>query len=127
MWIMYGLFVFMVGAAGYSIIEILWRGYTHWTMSLTGGICMVWLYFINSRIECNLWLKCILGCIAITCTEFLVGIVVNKILGWAIWDYSDIPFNFKGQICLLYSFLWFLLCFPIFGFCEHLKLMIERF
>ena len=64
---------------------------------------------------------------AITCIELIAGIVVNIILGWNVWDYSDIPFNFKGQICLFYSLLWFFLCFPVSGICEYLKIMIERF
>lgn len=27
-----------VGSVGYSAIEVLWRGFTHWTMALTGGV-----------------------------------------------------------------------------------------
>ena len=35
------LSVFSIGAAGYSLLEILWRGNTHWTMTLAGGICFM--------------------------------------------------------------------------------------
>ena len=45
--------------------------------------------------------------------ELAVGAVFNLGLGWRIWDYSGQPLNFKGQICLLYSGLWYLLSLPI--------------
>ena len=119
---MNGLFVFMVGAAGYSVIEVLWRGYTHWTMSVTGGACMFILYCINSRFDGNIWLKCLIGAVAVTAVELVVGIVVNIILGWNVWDYSEVPLNFKGQICASYSALWFLICLPVFKLCDFLSL-----
>ena len=31
---------FSVGAAGYSALEVLARGHTHWTMAVLGGICL---------------------------------------------------------------------------------------
>ena len=33
--------VFVMGGLGYGAIEILWRGATHWSMLLTGGICLL--------------------------------------------------------------------------------------
>ena len=30
--------LFFLGGIGYAGLEILWRGYTHWTMALTGGV-----------------------------------------------------------------------------------------
>ena len=27
-------------------------------------------------------------------------------LGLDVWDYSKVPFNFLGQVCVLYSVLW---------------------
>lgn len=50
---------------------------------------------------------------AIICTvEYLTGFIVNLILGWSVWDYSDRLFNVYGQICPLYTILWFLICIP---------------
>ena len=31
------LMVFLLGGAGYCLIEVLWRGFTHWSMALAGG------------------------------------------------------------------------------------------
>ena len=42
----------------------------------------------------------------------------KKELGWNVWDYSSMPLNLYGQICLPFSGLWFLLCIPAFGICS---------
>ncbi len=118
--------LFLTGAAGYSLIEMLWRGYTHWTMSLSGGLCFIIIYFSGeSMTEYGLWQKCILGAAVITAVELVVGIIVNIILKWNVWDYSKIPLNFMGQICLPYSVLWFFLCFPVLGICKSLSKILK--
>ena len=38
--------VFVLGGAAYGMIEIMFRGYTHWTMVLTGGACILTLYIL---------------------------------------------------------------------------------
>lgn len=45
----------------------------------------------------------------VTVLELLVGLVVNRWLGWNVWDYSDMPFNLWGQVCLQFSVAWFFL------------------
>ena len=105
--------LFLIGAIAYGLIEILVCGYTHWTMLLTGGFCFIALYTIGTKFKCSKWIKPILGGILITTVELLVGLLVNVHLGWRVWDYSHHILNFKGQICLLLSVLWTLLCIPV--------------
>ena len=113
--------VFLVGALGYGGLEILWRGYTHWTMALTGGSCLLVIYFLNiSMVNVSIWKRCLLRSAVITVFELAVGIAVNIILKWNVWDYSKIPFNFMGQICLPYSVLWYFLCLPVVWGCSLL-------
>ena len=107
------IIIYLFGAIAYSCIEIIWRGYTHWTMSLTGGFCFLSLYAVNLIFtNVPLFLRFIIGAVIITLIEFAVGYVVNIKLGWNVWDYSDMKINILGQISPIYSFLWFLLCFP---------------
>lgn len=114
--------VYLLGAAGYCLLEILWRGYTHWTMAITGGVCFTLVYVINILInDSALWVRCFWGAAAITGVEMAAGSVVNLALGMNVWDYSDMPFNFFGQICLPYSALWFILCVPLFLLCGFLR------
>ena len=101
-------FLFFVGATIYVIIEKLYRGYSHWTMFLLGGICFIALGLINEVIPWNmpLLLQMFIGGIIITVLEFITGCVVNLWLGWNVWDYSELPFNLWGQISLFSSIGW---------------------
>lgn len=103
--------LFALGGGAYGLIEVLWRGYTHWTMVVLGGTLFLLLGVLNSRLPQNtsLLLRGLLGGILITATEFAAGCVLNLGLGLAIWDYSSMPFQLLGQVCLPYSFLWVIL------------------
>ena len=105
------LILFIFGGAIYFLIEILWRGYSHWTMFLLGGLCFVIVGAINNYIpwEMKFEKQMTIGAIIITALEFIVGVIVNLILKWNIWDYSMLPFNILGQISLPFSLIWFLL------------------
>lgn len=104
------VFVFFLGGFLYGLFEILWRGYTHWSMILTGGACFSMLYglHVHAR-EVPFALRCILGTAGITAVEFLVGCTVNLWLGLRVWDYSRMPLNLYGQICPLFSVFWLVL------------------
>lgn len=114
--------VFCIGSVGYSIIEILWRGFTHWSMALAGGICFTIIYHLNKKFNQKpVWEKCLMGSAVITAVEFVIGCIVNLGLKMNVWNYNKMHFNFLGQICLLYSFLWFLLSFPLVFLCKNLQ------
>lgn len=68
---------FTLGAIIYSIIEIIWRGHTHWTMTLTSGTCLVVIYLINNTVDAPIGIKCIIGAFFITIIEFVVGNIIN--------------------------------------------------
>ena len=103
-------FVFITGACGYGLIEIIWRGYTHWTMEFVGGLCFLILYYVFDYMsEKPLVLKCLAGSLIITTVELISGILINIVFSLDVWDYSDMPYNFLGQVCLFYSVMWFFL------------------
>ena len=111
-----------IGSVGYSLIEIMWRGFTHWTMSVCGGVCLVCLYFADMRmVGKKLWQICLAGSALITAVEFLTGIIVNRMLNWNVWDYSKMKLNLFGQVCLLYSAIWFILCIPAVFICRTVR------
>ena len=97
-----------IGGLLYIIIELIWRGYSHWTMFVLGGLCFVCLGRINEVIPwcMPLWQQALIGTAIITGLEFITGCIVNLWLGWNVWDYSNVPFNVLGQICLPYILLW---------------------
>ncbi|MCD7890367.1 MAG: hypothetical protein LUG26_00900 [Ruminococcus sp.] len=79
------LFAFLMGFFIYSMIEIINRGYTHWTNALTGGIVMSILYAVNSIRTISLIRSCFIGAFIITAIEFAVGVLVNIVIGWNVW------------------------------------------
>ena len=114
--------IFIFGAINYMAIEILWRGYTHWSMALVGGFCGMMIYvFTGKFLNKNMFVKSFAGAIIITITEFLTGIIINVVLKWDVWDYSAVRFNILGQVCLLYSFLWFLVSIGLIYVCDTVK------
>lgn len=112
--------IFLVGSCLYPMLETLWRGYTHSSMALAGGVCMV----LINRICCekmqkkSLAARCAAGSLIITCVEFLFGIAVNRILNLHVWDYSALPLNILGQVCLPFSLVWFVLTIPACALCR---------
>ena len=102
------LFLGAIGSIIYMSLEILWRGYTHWTMGILGGICFICLGLINEILswETPLVLQMLIGGTIITVLEFITGCIVNLWLGWNVWDYSELPHNLLGQISLFSSIGW---------------------
>ena len=79
----------MVGGVYYFLLEILWRGYSHWAMIIVGGISAAFLYLINEKLSAvSFFSKCLLGAGIITAAELLSGIVVNL---WLLWMLLCIP------------------------------------
>lgn len=100
-----------VGGFLYVLLELIFRGRSHWTMFLVGGLCFWLIGLINEIIpwEMPLWKQCVIGAIIITSVEFVAGCLINIRLGWQVWDYSNMPFNIFGQVCLPFAVLWFFL------------------
>ena len=107
---MLGKYTGLFGAGGliYVVMELMWRGRSHWSMFLLGGICFIALGLINKVIpwETPLWQQAVLGSGIITLLEFVTGMIVNRRFGWQVWDYSHMPGNILGQICPQFTLLW---------------------
>lgn len=112
-----------IGGLLYICCELLFRGYSHWTMFLVGGICFVLIGAINELIpwEMPIWQQAIIGAVIVTAIEFVSGCIINIWLGWDVWDYSDMPFNILGQICLPFTAIWFALAIVAIIFDDYLR------
>lgn len=114
--------VFSIGSLGYGLLEMLWRGRTHWSMLLTGGVCLCSVYRVNSKMKKAHWLKkSALFAWIITGWELVSGCIFNKLLKLKVWDYSTHRGHLWGQICPFYSFLWFCLSIPLGSLCNIIK------
>lgn len=106
--------LFLIGFDLYPLIELIWRGKTHISMGIVGGICLVLIGKVCGSIMKDLpyILRCMAGAVIITIVELFAGLILNQRLGLNIWSYAEYPFNFQGQICWLYSSFWLLISFP---------------
>ena len=121
------IIMFMTGGFLYCGIEILYRGYSHISMLFAGGLCFILVGVIENILGENASIiSQMLFCgIMITIVEFIFGMVVNRYMHLGVWDYSGEQYNFKGQICLLYSNMWCMLSCPmifIHDYMEHILL-----
>ena len=104
------LILLIVGGAAYYCIELLARGFSHWTMFLVGGICFILIGIINEVTpKMPLIQQMVLSAVIITAIEFISGCILNLWLGLEIWDYSENFGNILGQICPKHTSYWFLL------------------
>lgn len=99
---------FVFGAI-YCLIELSYRQRTHWTMFIVGGLCGLVCGLINEVLswETPIWLQAFIGSVAITCVEFASGCIINLWLQWNVWDYSNVPLNIFGQICVPFTVIWY--------------------
>lgn len=106
--------LFLMGGTLYPALEILCRGKTDFSMALAGGACVCLIDRVcNVKLHAMpLSVKCFAGSGIITAVEFGTGVVVNLILKLNVWDYSQMPMNILGQICLPFSLLWYAATLP---------------
>jgi len=105
-------FLWSFGGCLYYSFELIFRGFSHWTMFVLGGICLLFIYIQGAALG---WTDAlvvqILRCIIfVTSMEFITGIIVNKWMNLEIWNYERMPFQLFGQICLPFAIIFSGLC-----------------
>lgn len=94
----------------YTNIELFFRGYSHQSMFLVGGLCGLLIGMINEvNQNLRMWQQCMISTIIVLIIEFISGYILNVKLNIGIWDYSSMPFNIMGQVCVLFGVFWFFL------------------
>ena len=97
--------MFLLGGTGYVGLEYLWRGRSHISMFVAGGVCFLLLGKLTEIKPRLPWaVRCLLGAGIITVVELAAGLIANR--DYTVWDYRQMPFHFLGQVCLVYSLLW---------------------
>lgn len=118
-----GLVLFLIGGTIYYAIEMLWRGHSTWQMILVGGICFLFCGSVNEFLNWDMpiWKQMLICSIGITAIEFLAGYILNIVLQLGIWDYSRVPLNILGQICLPFSLAWYILSLPAIILDDYMR------
>ena len=101
--------IFYLGGMFYCGVELLWRGWTHGSMFLLGAVCFYLVGSLDRYWHLPVLWQMVLGALIVTFCEFWTGVLVNEVMHLSVWDYSDAPLNFRGQICLPFTLFWFAL------------------
>ena len=99
--------LFTYGGFVYMTLEMLFRQRTAYSMGICGGLAFIIIGCLNNLIPWSMSLlkQCLIGGICVvTPLELLFGEIVNTT--YEIWDYREMPLNFDGQICVLFTILW---------------------
>ena len=107
----------------YCMIEILFRGWSHWSMFvLTGFLGVFCVDSINNTLsfDCDYIVQIIISTILCTIGEGISGIILNIWLQLNVWDYSKMTFGtfFFGQCNVLFCFAWMLIISIIIFYCD---------
>lgn len=114
----------------YFLLEVAYKTATghperiSWTMLVLAVVLCVPVERAGYQLPwaCPLWLQAAVCAVLVTVVEFLAGCVLNLWLGMGIWDYSNLPFNLLGQVCLPFSLAWWVLCLvfiPVFDLLRY--------
>ena len=88
------LLILIIMGCVYTNIEMIFRGYTHPSMIIVGGICGMLAGLINDITPAmKMYKQCILSAVIITVVEYISGWILNIKLGLNIWDYTNLKFN----------------------------------
>ena len=106
------IFLWAIGGCLFYSFELIFRGFSHWTMFVLGGICFLFIYIQGKIVKWkdSVFIQVIRCIIFVTSMEFITGIIVNKWLDLNVWDYSRLPFQLFGQICLPFMIIFSGLC-----------------
>ena len=97
--------IFLTGGAAYVGLELLWRGRSHGSMFLAGGLSLLLIGGLEkAEPKLPAPLRALAGAGIITMVELGTGLVFNR--DHHVWDYRNVPGNYLGQICLPFSLLW---------------------
>lgn len=112
------LLVCIIGSFAGVVVELIWcmlrHGYIESRSGLVYGpfnllygagavVLTLCLYRFRNR---GAWLSFLGGMLVGSGVEYLCSLGQELLIGTRSWDYSNMPFNVNGRICLLYSFFW---------------------
>ena len=124
--------IFIVSGFIYTALEILWRGYTHWTMFVCAGLCGLAMANINNNwleFDTDFRIQIVASALVCTSMEFIFGMIFNG--DFTIWDYRGLwgTIHWLGdQVNILFFGVWMIISLFGLPFLDWMqwKLGLER-
>ena len=116
--------IFLFSGSVYYAMEIVFKKShkSHWTMFVLAGLAgAIFIDGLNNLFsyEMDFLLQIFICSTSITVGELIVGLIWNQ--DYSIWNYTNMPFNYMGQICLPFYFLWMLLSAIFIPFLDYIE------
>ena len=99
---------------------------------LLGPVCPIYGFGVTfvllllQPLQDNLLILFVGSTVICSVLEYLVGWAAEKLLHQRLWDYSQMPFNLGGHICLAFSLMWGIACILIVRVIHPLILVLIR-
>lgn len=100
------------------------RGFMHGPFLPLYGSGAITILFLTLPVRDNYVLVFLLGMIGATVLEVCTGLAMEKLFHVRYWDYTDMPLNYRGYICLPSSLLWGVFSLILVEFAHR---PVERF
>lgn len=131
-WVL-SMLLWVWGGTVYFLLEVVFKTLTShperisWTMLVIAILLCIPVERCGAELpwDCPLWLQALCCAMLVTAVELAAGLVLNLWLGLDIWDYSHLPFNLMGQICLQFFFVWWGLCFVFIPVFDWMRWTVE--
>lgn len=108
------LIIFGIFGAAYYGLEILYDGTSHWGMFVCAGLTgNAASYLISRHRRSKMIKKSVIITGVILLLELISGYILNIYLELNVWDYTLLPYNLHGQICVQFALIWFFIFSPL--------------
>ena len=89
------------------------RGFLNGPLCPIYGFGVVLVVGLLTPVKGHVLLLFLCSVLLTTALEWITGFILEKIFHQKWWDYSRMPFNLNGYVCLLFSLMWGLACLLI--------------
>lgn len=121
------------GGTVYFLLEVAWKTATGKPESISWTMLALAILLTAAVERCGyqlpwavpLWLQALACAALVTAVELAAGLILNIWLGLGVWDYSDLPGNFMGQICPQFAAIWFGLCLVFIPAFDWMRWSVE--
>lgn len=89
------------------------RGFLNGPICPIYGVGVVAVVQLLAPYKENLLILYVASILVVTALEWVTGFILEKLFHSKWWDYSDMPLNLNGYVCLLFSLIWGVACVVI--------------
>lgn len=109
-----------VGFAAFKTHHFINRGFLNGPICPIYGVGVTAVITVLTPYKSDIIVLYILSVVLVTVLEGVTGWAMDKIFHNKWWDYSDMPLNIGGYVCLLFSIVWGFACLFIIYFIQPL-------